>query len=85
MSETLPGFELMTWNMLVGPAGLPKPIVGRISAMTRRALEDPALVKSLAAMGAVSWWTSPEEATDYRAAQEAMFAPIVRASGARVE
>jgi tripartite-type tricarboxylate transporter receptor subunit TctC len=85
MSETLPGFELMTWNMLVGPAGLPKPIVARISALTRRALENPALVKSLAEMGAVAWWTSPEEATAYRAAQEATFAPIVRASGARVE
>jgi tripartite-type tricarboxylate transporter receptor subunit TctC len=85
MAETLPGFELMTWNMLVGPAGMPKPIVSQISAMTRRAIENPAMVKSLAEMGAVAWWTSPEDATAYRAAQEAMFAPIVRASGARVE
>jgi tripartite-type tricarboxylate transporter receptor subunit TctC len=85
MSETLPGFELMTWNMLAGPPNLPPAVLARISALTKQAVESPIFGKALSELGAVPWWTTTEEATAYRAAQEAMLAPIVRASGARVE
>jgi hypothetical protein len=35
--------------------------------------------------GASVWWTTPEELAEFRRENEARFAPLVRASGARVE
>lgn len=41
MAEFLPGFEITSWGSVVGPAGLPKAVVERLSALSRQALESP--------------------------------------------
>ncbi len=85
MSEVLPGFEMTSWGAVCGPAGMPGPVVARHSAFAKRALESPDLVRSFQELGAKSWWTTPEEITAFRASEEARLAPLIRASGARVE
>ena len=44
-----PGFESGTWYLVVGPAGLPAPVVARIDADLRRAIALPAVREKLAA------------------------------------
>jgi tripartite-type tricarboxylate transporter receptor subunit TctC len=39
MSEAVPGFNSSTWYGLVGPAGLPRPVVDRMSQAMKRVLE----------------------------------------------
>jgi tripartite-type tricarboxylate transporter receptor subunit TctC len=85
MSEFLPGFEITSWGAVCGPAGIPAPVVARHSAFARRALESPDLVRSFQELGAMPWWTTPEEIAAFRAREEARLAPLIRASGARVE
>jgi tripartite-type tricarboxylate transporter receptor subunit TctC len=85
MAEFMPGFDTAGWTCLCGPAGLPRPVVERLSAWTKRALESPALVWSFHDLGATPWWTTPEEFAAIRDREEARFAPLVRASGVRVE
>jgi tripartite-type tricarboxylate transporter receptor subunit TctC len=85
MAEFLPGFEMTSWGAVCGPAGLPGPVVERLSALTRRALENPDLVRGYEELGAAPWWTTPEEIAAFRAREEARLAPVIRASGARVE
>ena len=85
MSEVLPGFEITSWTCVCGPAGLPRPVVERLSALARRALESPDLVRSYQDLGATPWWTTPEQIQAFRAPEEARLAPLVRATGARVE
>jgi tripartite-type tricarboxylate transporter receptor subunit TctC len=85
MSEVLPGFEITSWTCVCGPAGLPRPVVERLSAFARRALESPDLVRSYQDLGATSWWTTPEQIQAFRAQEEARLAPLIRATGARVE
>jgi tripartite-type tricarboxylate transporter receptor subunit TctC len=85
MSELLPGFEITSWGAVCGPVGVPRAVVERHSAYARRALESPDLVRSFQELGATSWWTTPEEITAFRAREEARLAPLIRASGARVE
>jgi tripartite-type tricarboxylate transporter receptor subunit TctC len=85
MAEFLPGFEMTSWGAVCGPAGLPRPVVERMSALAKRALESPDLVRSYQELGATPWWTTPEEITAFRAHEEARLAPLIRASGARVE
>ena len=85
MSEALPGFEITSWGAVCGPAGMPGPVVERHSAFAKRALESPDLVRGFQELGATPWWTTPEELTAFRAREEARLAPVIRASGARVE
>ena len=85
MSEVLPGFEMTSWGAVCGPAGMPRPVVARHSAFAKRALESPDLVRGFQELGAAPWWTTPEELTAFRAREEARLAPLIRASGARVE
>ncbi len=85
MAEFLPGFEITSWGGVMGPAGLPKPVVERLSALTKQALESPDLVAKFRENGATPWWTTPEGLAEFRRQNEAQFAPLIRASGARVD
>ncbi len=85
LAEFLPGFDITSWLCLCGPAGLPRSMVERLSALTKRALESPDLVQSYRDLGATPWWTTEEEIAAVRARDEARLAPLIRASGARVE
>jgi tripartite-type tricarboxylate transporter receptor subunit TctC len=85
MSEMLPGFEITSWGAICGPAGLARAVVERHSAFAKRALENPDLVRSFQELGAAPWWTTPEEITAFRTREEARLAPLIRASGARVD
>ena len=85
MSEFLPGFEITSWGGVMGPAGMPRPIVERLNALTRQSLEADDLKRRFLENGATPWYTTPEELAAYRAANEAALAPIIRASGARVD
>ncbi len=85
IAESLPGFDMSSWTCLCGPAGIPRDVVARISALARRALESEDLKRAYLEQGATAWWTTPEQIADFRAAEEARLAPIIRASGARVD
>ena len=61
MAEFLPGFEMTSWGAVCGPAGMPRPVVERLSAFSKRALENPDLVRGYQELGATPWWTTPED------------------------
>jgi tripartite-type tricarboxylate transporter receptor subunit TctC len=85
MAEFLPGFEINSWGGVMGPAGMPPAIVNRLNALTKQSLETDDLKRRFLENGATPWYTTPEELATYRAANEAALAPIIRASGARVD
>jgi tripartite-type tricarboxylate transporter receptor subunit TctC len=57
----IPGFEVISWSGLAGPAKLPKPVVDRLHAELRRAIAVPAVKKRLEAMGGDPRATTPDE------------------------
>lgn len=85
ISETLPGFDVVSWTCLCGPAGIPAPVVARMSDAARQALGRDALKRTYLENAAVAWWTSPADIAAHRAREEARLAPLIRASGARVD
>ena len=48
-----PGFSMDAWWSIAGPAGLPAPVVSRVSAAVRPILESPALAERFIAAGVV--------------------------------
>ncbi len=82
VAETVPGYELANWNAVVGPKGLPAPIVAKMNAAVRAALSDPAQSASLIKHGVEPTPSSPEELAKFIREETAKWAPIVRATGA---
>ena len=81
----LPGFEASAWDGLFVPAGTPMPIVERLNAAVRQALEEPELVAALLARGARPVPGTPESFVRFIAASAERWAVAVRASGAKID
>jgi tripartite-type tricarboxylate transporter receptor subunit TctC len=59
--QGVPGFEVISWTGLAGPANLPKPIVDKLNAELRRAIAVPDVKKKLEGMGGDPRATAPAE------------------------
>src|SRR4029077_16774023 len=61
MAEALPGFEVVGWYGVIGPAGLPAPIVERLHDEFVKVLNRPDGHERIVADGSEPAGTSPEE------------------------
>ena len=85
IAETLPGFDIVSWTTLTGPAKVPTDIVARLSELSKKALESEDLKAKFYDQGATAWWQSQADTLAYRDSEERRLAPIIRKSGARVD
>jgi len=83
--EFLPGFEITSWGGVCAPAGVPPAMVEKLSALTKQALQKPSVKAAFDQQGATQIWMTPAETAAYRAAEEKKLAPVIKASGAKVE
>src|SRR5262245_15600007 len=81
----LPGYAAELHYGLVAPAGTPRPIIDKLNAALRAALEDQTLRDRLAREGAVPLPSTPEEYAADIAAEERMWGKIVRDAGVKGE
>lgn len=81
----LKGFDASSWFGLWAPAGTPVEIVNRIQQEVARALALPAVKEKLYAQGAVPSGSTPAEFTKFIDDETKKWAPIVGASGAKVD
>jgi tripartite-type tricarboxylate transporter receptor subunit TctC len=82
----LPDYKAYSWYGIFGPAGMPPAVTARLNAAIEEALADPAMTARLNEMGTppMRGW-SPQRFADYVRQEIVDWAPLVRASGARVE
>ena len=85
INEVLPGYEITSWGGVCGPAGLPPAMVEKLSALTKKALESAAVKEAFDKQGATSIWMTRADTEAYRADNEKRLAPVIKASGAKVE
>jgi tripartite-type tricarboxylate transporter receptor subunit TctC len=83
--QGLPGFEATTWHGLVAPAGTPAAVIDTLHAATVKALQDPAVVKSLTELGVDIAPSTPDEFAKYITAEIPKWAAVVKASGATLD
>ena len=81
----LPGFDISTWFGLFAPAGTPKDIVAKWNADVTRILNSPDVRARFIADGAEPSPSSPEQFSQFIAAELTKYARIVKASGAKVD
>jgi tripartite-type tricarboxylate transporter receptor subunit TctC len=85
VAEALPGFEVIGWYGVIGPAGLPAPIVARLHAELTKALHQTDVRERIVADGSEPVGSSPAEFRDFMAADLAKWAKVVKESGAKLE
>ena len=76
-----PGFNAVSWTGLMGPAGLPKPIIDKLSAEMVKAGKDPKFVEQLTAQGVDSIAEGPEKFAQFIAAEMPLWADAVKRAG----
>lgn len=81
-AANLPGYEVANWYGLMGPRGLPRPIVDRMNAVLNESMRDPEVVANLAKHGLEPAPSTPEEFTAIIRAETEKWRPILARAGA---
>jgi len=77
VAETLPGFFVGAWNVMLAPNGTPDAIVRKVNVDLRAALEDPEVKSKFAANGAFVRHMTPEEVTAFVQSEQKTWRPIL--------
>ena len=85
VAEALPGFEVVGWYGVIGPAGLPVPIVTRLHDEFVKVLKRPDVHERIVADGSEPTGTSPEEFRQFMLADLAKWVKVVKESGAKLD
>ncbi len=85
VAEALPGFEFVGWYGVIGPAGLPAPIVTRLHVEFVKVLNRPDVRERIVADGSEPAGTTPEEFRQFMLADLAKCAKLVKESGAKLD
>lgn len=81
----LPGFSMRSWNGLLGPRGMPKPVLQKLNTEAVAALRNAEFTKRLLTIGFEPEPTTPEEFAQFIKDQMALHARIIKTAGLRVE
>jgi tripartite-type tricarboxylate transporter receptor subunit TctC len=80
------GYEAYTFNLILGPAGMPKDVVDTIDQASRKMMADADMVKFLNDIAAVPTTnTSPEVTAKFINDEIAKWAPVIRSAGVKIE
>lgn len=84
MAEVIPGFEVVGWYGIAGPAKLPKPILTRLNTEIIKILNQPDVRERILADGSEPVGNSPEVFREYMLADMTKWAKVVKESGAKL-
>ncbi len=85
LSETLPGFEYVSWMALMGPARMPPAIVAQLDAAAQSALADPGFRTRVTIDGTAIIGLGPAAFRAFLPGDMERGREVVRISGARLE
>jgi tripartite-type tricarboxylate transporter receptor subunit TctC len=81
----LPGFDVVFWQGLFAPAGMPEPVVARLGAALRAATEDTALRARLAEQGVSVQTGGADTLRELLARETESWGRLIREAGIRPE
>ncbi|HTG95880.1 MAG TPA: tripartite tricarboxylate transporter substrate binding protein [Burkholderiales bacterium] len=85
MAEALPGFEVVGWYGVIGPANMPPPLVARLHGELVKALNMPDVRARIEGDGSEPVGSSPEEFRRFMHADLNKWAKLVKESGAKLD
>jgi tripartite-type tricarboxylate transporter receptor subunit TctC len=85
ISETLPGFDFGAWNAWVGPAGMPRELVNRLSGAIAGALRRPEVVQQLALEATQPLIMGPDETKAFIESEVVKYVRLAKEAGIQPE
>jgi len=83
--QGFPGYEVSSGFGMIGPAGLPRPVVERLNGELARALKLPDVRERFASQGAEPMGGTPEQHDAFIRAEVAKWIKVVKDAGIRAE
>ena len=85
MESGVPGYSFDAWIALIGPAGLPKPVIDSYAAAVQEALISPEAKNVIAGQGLTVLKTGPDLAPSFFQSELVKHQKLVRQSGATLD
>lgn len=85
IAETLPGFDVTSWEGILAPRGTPDAVIAKIADEMRRVAASPVFAESLTKLGAVASSNTPDEFARFIADDYAKWQRVVKEAGIKVE
>jgi tripartite-type tricarboxylate transporter receptor subunit TctC len=77
VQATVPGYVLVSWFVVVAPAGTPKPVVDRLSAAIDAYIRQPAVDERLRGLGAIPVGGPPEVLARHLESEQARYRDVI--------
>ena len=85
IAETLPGFGIESWQAIFAPAGVPAPVVEKLSAAMIKAVNDPEIRSMLVAQGITPGGMTPAELGAFQKAEVDKWARVIKEGNIKLE
>ena len=85
VAEAVPGYEVVGWYGVIGPAGMPQPIVTKLHDELVRVLAMPDVRERILHDGSEPVGNTPQEFRDFMTADLNKWAKLVKESGAKLD
>jgi tripartite-type tricarboxylate transporter receptor subunit TctC len=85
MAETYPGFVVMAFNALVAPAGVPAPILDRLSADIRAVVNSDAFREKTKNLGINAYGNTPAELSAWMQREIARWKQVAKAANLKAD
>lgn len=79
------GYEATTWNGIVAPVGVPKPIITRLNAEINKALVSDTVKARFAAIGAEPTPRTTQQFSELIRSEHKKWGDVIRRSGAKID
>jgi tripartite-type tricarboxylate transporter receptor subunit TctC len=85
IAETYPGFDVIAFNAMVAPAGVPTPILERLSADIRAVVNSPEFAEKVRNLGIFPLGNTPQELDAWMREQIARWAEIAKVANIKAD
>ena len=85
IAETLPGFSIVSWQAVFAPAGVPKPVMDKLSAELIKSVQDPDTRAKLVAQGIEPGGMTPAELGAFQKSEVEKWARVIKAGNIKVD
>jgi tripartite-type tricarboxylate transporter receptor subunit TctC len=83
--EGVSGFEVTTWNGVIGPAGMARPVIDKLNAAINRAVRTQAFEERLAALGQEVAGGTPEDFAEAIRRDSAKWLEVISRAGLKLD
>jgi tripartite-type tricarboxylate transporter receptor subunit TctC len=85
IGETYPGFDVIAFNAMVAPAGVPAPVLDKLSADIRAVVNSPEFADKVRHLGIFPLGNTPQELDAWMRGQITRWAEIAKAANIKVD